>query len=88
MIDTLQQIFLGKVSKHKGRLDAIIEVKDYVYIMKFKLGDAAAALQQIKAQNYAQSYQNTSKTILLLGIAFDQKARKVKEIKCGSESKV
>ena len=69
-----------EVSKHKGRLDAIVEVDDYIYIMEFKLEDAKAALQQIKDKAYHLSFQNSPKEILLLGIAFDQKERLVKTI--------
>ena len=69
-----------EVSKHKGRLDAVVEVPNYIYIMEFKLEDAEAALQQIKDQQYHHSYQNSSKEILLLGIAFDQKNRMIKKI--------
>lgn len=69
-----------EINKHRGRLDAVVEVKDYIYIMEFKLEDAQAALQQIKDRKYAQSYQNKGKKVLLLGIAFDQKEREVKDI--------
>ena len=68
------------MSKHKGRLDAVVEVDDYIYIMEFKLEDATKALQQIKDNQYHLSYQNSSKEIILLGIAFDQKERMVKPI--------
>jgi len=66
-----------EITKNKGRIDAVVEVRDYLYIMEFKLGDAFAALQQIKDQEYALSYRNSSKEVLLLGIAFDQEKREV-----------
>lgn len=69
-----------EVSKHKGRLDAVIEVEDFIYITEFKLEDAQIALQQIKTEKYAYSYHNSLKEIILMGIAFDQKQRKVKKI--------
>ena len=65
------------MTKSKGRIDAVVEVEKYLYIMEFKLGDAAIALQQIKDQAYSLSYQNNIKEVLLLGIAFDQEKRQV-----------
>ena len=77
--------FLGfhidiEVSKHRGRLDAIVTTDDYLYIMEFKLDDAQAALAQIKEQGYAESYKNTDKQLILVGIAFDQAKRVVKNL--------
>lgn len=66
-----------EVTKHKGRIDAIIEVPDYVYITEFKLNDASKAIQQIKTEKYAHSYLNSSKEVVLMGIAFDREKREV-----------
>ncbi|MFK7908913.1 MAG: AAA family ATPase [Chitinophagales bacterium] len=77
--------FLGlhidvEMSKHQGRIDAKIEVDDYLYIMEFKL-DASAqkAMNQIAEQKYAEAFQNTSKQIILVGISFDSKECNVKD---------
>ncbi len=77
--------FLGlhidvEMSKHKGRIDAKIEVDDYLYIMEFKM-DASAqkAMNQIATQQYADAFKNTSKQIVLVGISFDSKICNVKE---------
>ena len=69
-----------EVSKHKGGIDAIIEVDEFIYVTEFKLEDAKVALQQIKEQKYAHSYYNSSKEVILMGIAFEQKKREVKDI--------
>ncbi len=76
--------FLGihidvEMSKHQGRIDAKIEVEDYLYIMEFKL-DASAekAMEQIKTQKYADAFKNTSKQLVLVGIGFDSKEYNVK----------
>ncbi|MEZ4887597.1 MAG: AAA family ATPase [Chitinophagales bacterium] len=77
--------FLGihidvEMSKHKGRIDAKIEVEDYLYIMEFKL-DASVekAIDQIKTQKYADAFKNTSKQVVLVGIVFDSKECNVKD---------
>lgn len=69
-----------EITKHKGRLDAVIEVENYVYIMEYKLEDAATALKQIKDQKYAHSYRNTPKEVVLMGVAFDRAKKEVKPI--------
>ncbi len=77
--------FLGihidvEMSKHQGRIDAKIEVEDYLYIMEFKL-DASVekAIDQIKTQQYAEAFKNTSKQIVLVGIGFSSKEYNVKD---------
>ena len=69
-----------ELTKHKGRIDAVIEVEDFVYVTEFKLEDAVVALQQIKDEKYAYPYYNSPKEVILMGIAFDQKKRQVKKI--------
>jgi len=77
--------FLGlqieaEMSKHQGRIDAKIEVDDYIYIMEFKLdAKPQKAIDQIKEQKYADAFKNTSKQIILVGISFDSKECNVKD---------
>ena len=63
-----------------GRIDAVLELMDAVYIIEFKMaGDmiAKAALKQIKAKQYDAPYRGQGKPIVLLGIAFDGDARTI-----------
>lgn len=70
-----------EVTKKGGRMDAVIQVENYIYIIEFKLDDAKLALEQIKERDYAQSFQNTTKEIILMGIAFDRDKKVVLPIK-------
>lgn len=76
--------FLGlavksEITHHKGRLDLLVEADDYLYLMEFKLEeDAADAIEQIKSREYVNSYRNSSKTVILLGVSFDKEERNVK----------
>lgn len=89
-VDVLRNIYLVlqylgvhinvELTKHKGRIDAIIEVEEFIYITEFKLEDAKVALQQIKTEKYAHSYYNSSKEVILMGIAFNRKKKMVKKI--------
>ncbi|MEZ4861140.1 MAG: AAA family ATPase [Caldilineaceae bacterium] len=64
-----------------GRIDAVLALTDVVYILEFKLSNAQVALNQIRKMKYAQSYLGGSKTVILLGIAFDTASRNVKDWK-------
>jgi hypothetical protein len=62
---------------HRGRIDAVITTKGYVYLVEFKLEDAAAALAQIKAKGHHQKYLASGKQVMLLWIGFDAETRNV-----------
>ncbi|MCD4817771.1 MAG: ATP-binding protein [Candidatus Cloacimonetes bacterium] len=69
------------VEKHtnKGRIDAIIETKKYIFILEFKMGSVNSALKQLKEKKYYEPYLKDKRTIYNIGIAFDGKDRNIKE---------
>lgn len=79
--------FLGvfvqtEITKHQGRLDLIAETEDFIYLMEFKLDESAEdALQQIADRQYAAAYQNSTKTIFLIGVNFSKEERNIEEWK-------
>ncbi len=60
-----------------GRIDAVVELPEVVYILEFRMSTAQIALDQIRAKQYDQPYHNSGKPIILLGIAFDPAQRNV-----------
>jgi phosphatidylserine decarboxylase len=66
-----------EVLTHNGRIDAVVIMKGYVYVVEFKLGDAASALAQIKERGYHLPHLGSGKTVVLLEIGFDVKTRNV-----------
>lgn len=70
------QITLERLT-NLGRIDAVLELPDVVYILEFKMTTAKVAMQQIRDRGYAKSYQGTNKSIVLIGIAFDKKKRNI-----------
>lgn len=54
-----------------GRIDAVIQTSNFIYLIEFKMGDAQKALDQIKAKHYHLKYQSSGKKIYLLGIGFN-----------------
>ena len=66
----------------QGRIDMTIETVDYAYIFEFKFDKSADdALQQIKANNYAQPFCTSGKTIMLIGANFNHKLKNIDEYK-------
>lgn len=64
-----------------GRIDVVIQTKNTLFIIEFKINDSAAnALKQIKAKKYYQKYESTNKKIILVGIAFDTATKNVSGI--------
>ncbi|GHV14211.1 ATPase AAA [Fibrobacterales bacterium] len=61
-----------------GRIDAVLKVDDFVYVVEFKAnGTAEEALQQINDKNYALSYEESGKKIVKIGIEFDKEKRNI-----------
>lgn len=68
----------AEVTTNQGRIDAVVEMNDAVYLFEFKLdGDASEAIQQIKSNHYYQRYQQRAKKLLLIGVNFDSTKRTV-----------
>ena len=54
-----------------GRIDAVAETDDYVFIFEFKLDDDSSALSQIKEKKYYRQYELSRKKVFLNGVTFD-----------------
>lgn len=68
----------SEVTKHKGRFDLIAESDHFIYLMELKLDETAAkAIEQIKNQEYAAAYLNSTKKIFLVGVNFSKEERNV-----------
>ena len=70
---------------NKGRIDAVIETRKYVYIIEFKVNSSAdVAIKQIQDKGYAEKYKAVEyqdKTVVLLGINFDTDKHNVTDYK-------
>ena len=63
-----------------GRMDILIQTKDYVYIMELKIDQSAdVALQQIEDKQYAAAFAGDSRRIFKIGVSFSSETRRVKE---------
>ena len=57
-----------EVLSDKGRMDGVLELDRAIYVIEFKLGTAAEALEQIKSRRYWEPYTHKGKELFLLGI--------------------
>lgn len=64
-----------------GRIDAVLELDDLIYILEFKMSTAEIALQQIRNKGYAHAFQVSGKPIFLVRIAFDKTKRNITDWK-------
>ena len=75
-----------EVSHAKGRIDAVVQTPQYIYIFEFKVDSSAdAALKQIRENNYATPYLHLGKKIMLVGANFTANARGIQEWKMSSD---
>jgi hypothetical protein len=65
-----------EVRTNRGRIDAVVETEDHLFVMEFKLHDSAeSALDQIRSKDYALKYKRDAKSLSLVGVAFDAETR-------------
>ena len=64
-----------------GRIDAVLELDEIIYILEFKMSTGEIALQQIRDKQYNQSFLGSDKKVILLGIAFDPEQRNIADWK-------
>ena len=62
-----------------GRIDAVAETDDYVFIFEFKLDDDDTALSQIKEKKYCKQYELSKKKIFLNGVTFDTRTGQISD---------
>ncbi len=74
-----------EVRTDRGRIDAVVETGDRIYIFEFKLyGKSGEALQQIKEKKYYEKYVSGGKDIILIGAGFNPEEEKIIEYKIES----
>jgi hypothetical protein len=70
-----------EVHTSRGRIDAVIETEDNIYIMEYKLGTADQALDQVKEKKYYEKFLISKKGIKLIGIGFDVEKKNIRDYK-------
>lgn len=66
----------AEVRSARGRADAVVKTKDYIYVFEFKLdGSIEEALQQIDEKGYLIPYQADGRKIVKVGASFSAEER-------------
>jgi len=66
-----------------GRIDALVETKNFIYCFEFKLDKSAdKALAQIEEKEYILPWQGSGKKLFKVGVDFNHKERNIGEWKC------
>jgi hypothetical protein len=68
----------AEVHSARGRADAVVWMRDTVYVFEFKLnGTVEQALRQIEDRGYAVPYGADGRKVVKVGVAFDGETRNV-----------
>lgn len=74
----------SEVKTSDGRIDAVVETPDSVWILEFKLDKSAeGALKQIQEKDYTAPYRASGKKIIAMGISFSSQTKRVSDWKIG-----
>ncbi|WP_087880599.1 ATP-binding protein [Parabacteroides timonensis] len=70
----------AEVRSARGRADAVVKTKDYIYVFEFKLdGSAADAVRQIDEKGYLIPYVADNRTLIKVGVSFSAEERNISE---------
>lgn len=69
-----------EVRSARGRADAVVKTKDYIYVFEFKLdGSAEDAIRQIDEKGYLIPYIADGRTLIKVGASFSAEERNIAE---------
>ena len=72
--------FYVDVERHTtdGRMDMLVQTKDYIYIFEFKIDQSAeVALKQIEEKGYARPFATDSRKLFKIGVNFSTEKRRI-----------
>ena len=79
--------FYVDVERHTtdGRMDMLVQTKDYIYIFEFKIDKSAdEALKQIEEKQYAKPFEHDSRKLYKIGVNFSSETRRIESWKKSS----
>ena len=80
IMELLGEYVQAERSTSNGRIDLLLQTKDYIYIIELKIDKTAdAALQQIEEKGYAKPFADDSRKIFKIGASFSTANRRIEE---------
>ena len=82
IMELLGEYVQAERSTSNGRIDLLLQTKDYIYIVELKIDNTAeVALQQIEDKGYAKPFVNDSRKLFKIGVSFSTANRRIEEWK-------
>ena len=82
IMELLGEYVQAERSTSNGRIDLLLQTKDYIYIVEIKVDSSAdVALQQIEEKGYAKPFVNDTRKIFRIGVSFSTANRRIEEWK-------
>ena len=74
------QFIETEVRSARGRADAVVKTKDYIFVFEFKLdGSAEDALKQIDEKGYMIPYRLDGRRLVKVGVNFSKESRNINQ---------
>ena len=82
IMELLGEYVQAERSTSNGRIDLLLQTKDYIYIVELKIDSTAdAALQQIEDKGYAKPFINDPRKLFKIGVSFSTENRRIEDWK-------
>ena len=82
IMELLGEYVQAERSTSNGRIDLLLQTKDYIYIVELKIDNTAdAALQQIEEKGYAKPFAGDPRKIFKIGVSFSTENRRIEDWK-------
>ena len=82
IMELLGEYVQAERSTSNGRIDLLLQTKDYIYIVEVKIDNTAdAALQQIEEKGYAKPFVNDPRKLFKIGVSFSTADRRIEDWK-------
>ena len=82
IMELLGEYVQAERATSNGRIDLLLQTKDYIYIIEVKIDNTAdAALQQIEEKGYAKPFVNDQRKLYKIGVSFSTANRRIEDWK-------
>lgn len=82
IMELLGEYVQAERSTSNGRIDLLLQTKEYIYIVELKIDNTAdAALQQIEDKGYAKPFAADPRKLFKIGVSFSTNTRRIEEWK-------
>lgn len=82
IMELLGEYVQAERATSNGRIDLLLQTKDYIYIIEIKIDNTAdVALQQIEEKGYAKPFVNDPRKIFKIGVSFSTANRRIEDWK-------